>query len=212
MKNILKVFAALLLSAIGSLALAQRGADGIDSFRNRGNDSATTDSQRALVLQATDDERKAFANCMAATEAARKTGRSLGDQDYWNSWHYRHLGYNLNAVYARKDQLQSALANMTAAHQGFLEVLSRGKTTEIGRTLSKLESLQGELTLQMAQLNEELAAAKPDPFRVSTRLYGIGKSIDKWRSEHRKIAKEMNISRWIDSNRSPELEALHPVI
>ena len=195
MKNILKVFAALLLSAIASLALAQRGGDGIHSFRNRGNDSATTDSQRALVLQATDDEREAFANCMAATEAARKAGRSLGDQDNWNSWRSRHVGYNLNAVYARKDQLQSALANMTAVHQGFLEVLNKDQTTELGRKLSKLEGLQVELTLQMAQLNEELAAVKPDPFRVSTRLYGIGKTIDKWHSQHRKIAKEMNIQR-----------------
>src|SRR6266568_8534438 len=202
MKNILKVLAALLLSAIGSLAIAQRGADGIHSFRNRGNDSATTDSQRALVLQATDEERKAFAVCMAATDAARKTGRSLGDQDYWNSWRYRHVGYNLNAVYARKDQLQSALVNMSAVHQGFLEVLNKDQTTELGRKLSKLEGLQGELTLQMAQLNEELVAVKPDPFRVSTRLCGIGRSIDKWRSQHRKIAKEMNISSWIDSNRS----------
>ena len=195
MKNILKMFAALLLSAIASLALAQRAGDGIHSFRNRGNDSATADSQRTLVFEATDDERAAFANCMAATEAARKTGRSLGDQDYWNSWRYRHVGYNLNAVYARKDQLQSALANMTAAHQEFLEVLNNNQITKLEPKLTKIDGLQSQLTLQMARLNEELAAVKPDPFRVSTRLYGIGQTIDKWRSQHRKIAKEMNISR-----------------
>lgn len=195
MKNILKVFAALVLSAIASLALAQRAGGGIHSLRNRRNNSATTESQRALVLQATDDEREALANCMAATAAARKTGRSLGDQDYWNSWRYRHVGYNINAVYARKDQLQSALARMTAAHQGFLQVLNKDQTTALGRRLSKLEDLQVELTLQMAQLNEQLAAVKPDPFRVSTRLYGVGRTIDKWHSQHRKIAKEMNIQR-----------------
>ena len=195
MKNILKVFAALLLSAIASLALAQRAGDGFHSLRNRRNDSATTESQRALVLQATDDAREALANCMAATEAARKTGRSLGDQDYWNSWRYRHVGYNINAVEARKDHLQSALAKMTAAHQEFLEALNKDQTTALGQKLSKLEGLQVELTLQMAQLNEELAAVKPDPFRVSTRLYGVGRTIDKWHYQHRKIAKEMNIQR-----------------
>ena len=195
MKNILKVFAALLLSAVASLALAQRGGDGMHSFRNTGNNSATADSQRALGLQATEDEREAFANCMAATEAARKTGRSLGDQDYWNSWRYRHVGYNLNAVYAKKDQLQSALANMTTAHQEFLEVLNKDRTSELGQRLSQLEGLQGELSLQIAQLNIELAAVRPDSFRVSTRLYAIGKTIDKWLSLHRKIAKEMNIQR-----------------
>ncbi len=195
MKTILKAFAVLLLPAIASLAFAQRGEGGIYSFRHMGHDSVTTDSQRALVLQATNDEREAFANCMAATEAARKTGRSLGDQDYWNSWRYRHVGYNLSAVYARKDELQSAIANMTAAHRGFLEVLNKDQTTELGPKLSKFDGLQGELTLQIAHLTEELAVVRPDPFRVSTRLYGVGKTIDKWRSQHRKIAKEMNIQR-----------------
>lgn len=195
MKDILKLFAAFLLSAIASLALAQREEAGIYTFRRMGNDSVTTDYQRRLELQATEDAREAFANCIAATEAARKTGRSLGDQDYWNSWRYRHLGYNLNAVYAQKDQLQSALANMTAAHQKFLEVLDNSQITELEPNLSKIDGLQSQLTLQMTQLNEELAAVNPDPFRVSTRLYGIGRTIDKWRSQHLKIAKEMNIQR-----------------
>ena len=195
MKDILKLFVAFLLSAIASLALAQREEGGIYTFPRMGNDSVTTDYQRRLELQATEDAREAFANCMAATEAARKTGRSLGDQDYWNSWRYRHLGYNLNAVYAQKDQLQSALANMTAAHQKFLEVLDNSQITELEPSLSKIDGLQSQLTLQMTQLNEELAAVNPDPFRVSTRLYGIGRTIDKLRSQHLKIAKEMNIQR-----------------
>jgi hypothetical protein len=39
---------------------------------------------------------------------------------------------------------------MTAVHQGFLEVLNKDQTRELGRKLSKLEGLQVELTLQMA--------------------------------------------------------------
>jgi len=194
MKKMMKVLATLLLSGTVSLALAQRGG-GIHSFGHAGHDSATIDSRRSLVPQTTDDERETFAHCMAATEAARDTGRSVGDNTYWNSWRSRHLGYDLDAVYEKKDQLQSDLGRMATAHQQFLEALNQDQTTELRTNLSKLERLQGDLNLQMSRLNEELAAAGTDSFRVSTRLYAIGKTIDKWRSLHRKIAKEMSIAR-----------------
>jgi hypothetical protein len=195
MKKMMKVFATLALSAAASFALAQRGGGGIHSFGHAGHDFATADSRRALVLESTEEEREAFAHCMAAMEAARKTGRLMGDSNYWDSWRYRHLGYDLNAVYRSKDELQLALAGMVTAHQQFLEALSQEQTTELMPNLSRLEQLQGELNSQMSQLNEELTAAKPDSFHVSTRLYGIGKTIDKWRSQHRNIAKEMSIPR-----------------
>ncbi len=190
----MKVLATLLLSATASLALAQRGG-GIHSFGDAGHVFATADSRRAHVLEATDEEREAFAHCAAAIEAARETGRSLGDDTYWNSWRYRHLGYDLDPVYTKKDQLQSTLAEMTAAHQQFLEVLNQDQATELRSNLGKLERLQDDLNSQISQLNDELNAAKPNAFRVSTRLFGIGKTIDKWRSQHRKIAKEMSIPR-----------------
>ncbi len=195
MTKTMKVFAALLLSTAAPLALAQRGGGGIHSFGHAGHGSATANSQRALALLATADQREAFAHCMAATEAARETGRSVGDNTYWNSWRYRHVGYDLDAVYSKKDQLRSTLVDMTAAHQQFLQVLSEEQATELRANLNKLERLQGDLSLQISQLDDELMAAKPDSFRVSTRLYGIGKTIDKWRSQHRKIAKEMGIPR-----------------
>ncbi len=193
MKTVMKVFATLLLSATVQLAFAQRGGGGIHSFGHAGHDSAAADSQKNFALRATDAQREAFAHRMAATEAARDTGRSMGDNTYWNSWHNRHVGYDLSAVQGKKDQLQSALTGMATAHQEFLEVLSQDQNTELGSNLTRLEKLQGDLNSQMSQLNEALTAARPDSFRVSTRLYGIGKSIDKWRSELRKIAKEMNI-------------------
>lgn len=194
-KEKVRVFATLLLSATASLALAQRGGGGIDSFGHAGHNSTTVDSRRTLTLRATDNQREAFAHCMAATEAARETGRSVGDNTYWNSWRYRHVGYDLDAVYRKKDQFQSALADMTAAHRQFLQVLSEEQATELRPNLNKLERLQGQLSSQISQLDDELTAVKPDSFRVSTRLYGMGKTIDKWRSQHRKIAKEMSIPR-----------------
>lgn len=194
MRKMMKVLVTLLLCT-ASFALAQRGGDGLHSVGHAGHDSAAAETRRALALEATDQEREAFAHCVAATEAARETGRSVGDNNYWNSWHNRHMGYDLDAVYRKKAQLQSAIAGMATAHLQFLEALSQDQTIELMPNLSKLERLQGDLNLQMSQLDEELTAARPDSFRVSTRLYGIGKTIDKWRSQHRKIAKEMSIPR-----------------
>lgn len=195
MRTTIKMFAALLLSAIAPLAQAQRGGGALHSFSHTGRGSATVDSQRTPAFQVTDDQREAFAHCMAATEAARELGRSVGDNTYWNSWRYRHVGYDLDAVYRKKDQFQFALADMTAAHQQFLHVLSENEATALRVNLNKLERLHGTLSAQISQLDDELTAAKPDSFRVSTRLYGIGKTIDKMRSQHQKIGKEMNILR-----------------
>ena len=47
----------------------------------------------------------------------------------------------------------------------------------------------------MSQLDEQLMAAKPNKFQISTSVYEIGKTIDKWHSEHKKIAKKMGIAR-----------------
>lgn len=195
MRTTIKLFAALLLSAMVLLAQAQRGGGAVHSFGHTGNGSATADSRRALAFQVTDGQHDALAHCMAATEAARELGRSVGDNTYWNSWRYRHVGYDFNAVYRKKDQLQLALADMTASHQQFLHVLSEEQVTELRANLNSLDRLQGKLSLQIYQLDDELTAAKPDSFRVSTRLYGMGKTIDKWYSQHKKIAKEMSLPR-----------------
>ena len=195
MRTTIKLFAALLLSAMALLAQAQRGGGATHSFGHAGHGSATADSRRALGFEVTNDQREAFAHCMAATEAARELGRSVGDDTYWNSWRYRHVGYDLDAVYRKKDHFQLALADMTASHQQFLHVLSEEQVTELRANLNSLDRLQGKLSLQIYQLDDELTAAKPDSFRVSTRLYGMGKTIDKWYSQHKKIAKEMSLPR-----------------
>ncbi len=194
MKETVRVFVALLLSITAPFALAQRGG-GIHSFGRAGHDSAAADAGQNPALRATDTQREAFVHCMAATEAARKMGRLMGDSNYWNSWRYRHLGYDLSAVSGRMDQLESGLTEIAAAHEQFLQELDADQKTGLRPNLSKLERLQSDLNSQMSQLDEELTAAKPDLFRVSTRVYGIGKTLDKWRSRHRKIAKEMSIPR-----------------
>lgn len=195
MKKTMNVLAILLVSALAPFALAQRGGGVIHSFGHSGHASAVVDSRQRLALRATDTQRDAFARCVAATEAVRKTGRLMGDSNYWNSWRYRHLGYDLGAVSGRMDQLQAALTEMATSHEQFLQELGSDQKAELSPNLNKLEHLQSELNSQMSQLDREVTADRPDSFRVSARVYGIGKTIDKWRSQHKKIAKAMSIPR-----------------
>jgi hypothetical protein len=196
MKSKIEVIATFLLLATAPFALAQREGGGVHfsgaGFMSSGHDSTKIDSRRASVMEATGIQREAFASCMMATETVRKTGRSMGSNSYWNA---RHGIYDLSAVYRSKPQLQSALTDMAAAHEQFLKVLSQDQDTALGPDLSKLEHLHASLDLEMSQLGEELEAVRPDKFRISTSVYEIGKTIDKWHSEHKRIAKKMSISK-----------------
>jgi adenosylmethionine-8-amino-7-oxononanoate aminotransferase len=129
---------------------------------------------------------------MMATETARKTGRSMGSNSYWNA---RHGFYDLSAVYRGKTQLQSGVTEMAATHQQFLNVLNQEQKTALEPKLNKLQQLQTNLNLEMSQLDEELMATRPDKFRASTSVYEIGRTLDKWHSEHKRIAKRISISK-----------------
>ncbi len=146
----------------------------------------------AKLDQATGNQREAFALCMTTTEAARKTGRQMGSNSYWNA---KHGIYDLSAVYRNLPQLQPALTDMAAAHQRFLKVLSQDQDAALGPDLGRVERLQTALNLEMSQLNEQLMAVRPNKFQISTSVYEIGKTIDKWHSEHKKIAKKIGISK-----------------
>jgi hypothetical protein len=194
MKMHIELIATFLVFATAPLAFAQHGGA---QFSNAGivyagHNSTKLDSRRVLLTEATGIQREAFADCMTATEAARRTGRSMGSNSYWNA---RHGIYDISAVYRGEPQLKSTLTDMAEAHEQFLKVLSQDQDTTLGPDLSKLEQLQTGLNLEMSQLNEELTAVRPDKFRVSTSVYEIGKTLDKWNSEHKRIAKKMSISK-----------------
>lgn len=194
MKMHIGLIATFLVFATAPFALAQHGGAQFSDagIVYAGHNSTKLDSGRALLMEATGIQREAFAYCMTATEAARKTGRSMGSNSYWNA---RHGIYDLSAVYRGEPQLQTALTDMATAHEQFLKVLSQDQDTTLEPNLSKLEHLQTGLNLEMSQLNEELTAVRPDKFRVSTGVYEIGKTLDKWHSEHKRIAKKLSISK-----------------
>lgn len=197
MKTRIGVIATLLVFATAPFALAQRGGAGIHlqgvGFDRGARHSVTVDTQQAILLRATDIQREAFVYCMSATEAAHKLISQMPQDNSY--WHGRHGGYDLSAVTGTKDQLQSALTEMTTVHQQFLQALSPDQGTELRPDLIMLEHLQADLNFEMSQLDEELMATRPDPFRVSATVHKIGKTINEWRSEHKRIAKKMGISK-----------------
>ncbi len=159
-----------------------------------GDESAMIESQRTFLMPATDIQREAFADCMTATKATHKLIDRMPDQGSY--WRVRRNGpYDLSVASSKREQLESALNDMAAAHRQFLQTLSQEQDAELGPNLSKLELLQVDLNLEMPQLDRELGSARPDSFRVSTNVYRIGKTINKWHSQHKQIAKKLSISK-----------------
>ncbi len=193
MTMLIRLTATFLAFAAAPLALARPGGahfTGAGIVDTRDN-LTMIDPQQSLSMRASDVQRQAFAQCMSVTEAARLAGRLVGDKSYW---HGKRGRFDLGAVYRGKPQLQLALTDMTAAHQQFLGILSQDQDTMLGPDLRHLEQLQTSLNLEMSQLNEEMRAVRSDKFRVSTSVYEIGHTMDKWRSEHKRIAKKMRIA------------------
>jgi hypothetical protein len=193
MKRIMiELLAIFLLFATTPFALAQHGGHGGTSssssgFGHAGHDSPMADLQRTLMLQATDDQRQAFAKCMEATERVHKVADEMvGPGSRWR--------YDADVFPGQKEQLQTALADMTTAHQQFKQTLSQAQEKELNKYFNKLERLQSDVSSRLLGLDRELTTGKPDPRRVYSDAHKIKEAVDKWRSEHRKIAKEMSIA------------------
>lgn len=190
MKRISKMLAILLFAALVPVAFAQHAGHGGTSsgggFGHAANDSAMGDFQRALRLQATDDQRVAFANCMKATKKVHK----LADQMVGPGTRWR---YDADVFPNQEKQLQAALAELDAVHQQFRHSLSQDQEWELRKYISKLDQLNTDLGERIARVDRELSRNKPDWRLLYSDTHKIKEQTEKWRSEHQKIAKEMGI-------------------
>lgn len=172
------------LFATAPFTLAQHGAG---THYPAGGHLSPSDSQRASMIRAGEDQRIAFAMCRNSGESVHK----IADQMVGPGTRWR---YDEKVFPTQKERLEIALAVMSRAHQQFRETLSEAQKQDLVRNLGKLERLQNALSQRMAQLDEELRVDKPDPRRVYADTHKIKEIADKWRSEHKKIAKEMSIA------------------
>ena len=190
MNRIRTTLATLLLAALAPVTFAQHGGHGGTSsgggFGNTPSDSSMRDFKRALVLQATADQRATFAKCMEATERARKVAEQMVKPGGRRS-------YDSVVFPGQKEQFQSAMAEMSEAHQHFRHSLSQVQEKELGKYFKKLDRYQVELGSHIAQMDRELSTGKPDPRRLENESKKIEDATEKWLSEHLKIAREIGI-------------------
>ena len=173
------------LLATAPLALAQHGAG--KHYPAAGQDVRATNSERAEKMRATDDQRLAFGECAKVGESVRKIiDRMVGPGTRWR--------YDDKLFPIQKDRLQIAFGEMAFAHRQFRETLSDAQARELGERLAHLERVQDGIDQWMVRLNEEVAGKNMDSRRVYADAHKLKELADRWRSEHRKLAKEMSIT------------------
>ena len=94
----------------------------------------------------------------------------------------------------RKTGCRSHLGEMAFAHRQFRETLSDAQARELGERLAHLERVQDGIDQWTVRLNEEVAGNNMDSRRVYADAHKLKELADRWRSEHRKLAKEMSIT------------------
>ena len=186
MKTRNAVLATLFLFATAPLALAQHGGGTHSPSAGVGHDPSEADFQRTLSLRATKDQRMAFAKCRQANEKVRKVvDKMTGPGTRWR--------YDPRAFPEQNEELQTAVKDLTAAHEQFRQALTPAQEKELQKHFDRLEQLQTTLDSQMSRLGDELTVRGPDSRRIYSDAHKIKETADKWHSEHKKIAKAMSI-------------------
>jgi hypothetical protein len=142
----------------------------------------------------TNDQRVAIAKCMKATDQVSFVASQM--QAIGRPWGRGRLGYAKNDLFALADyreQLRPVLTNLAAVHQEFLNGLSETQKQNLDRSLKKLDHLQAELSSRTSDIDHDLMRAEPGPDStgISWDVNKLKTATEKWRSEHRKIEKEL---------------------
>ncbi len=151
---------------------------------------------QAVRMIATPAQRMAFAKCMEAMERLRGTVNQMPRiGSPWSRSRVSYSSNDLDALSDLREQLETDLADLTSAHQKFRKGLTDAQQREFERRLSKLEHLGAQMNSEASRLDRDLIAAKPGPAspNISWDVDSIKRVAGKWRSEHRRIAKEMSI-------------------
>ena len=188
MKIPIREVASLLLFVVTPLAFGQRGGS-----EHIGHPH---DPVRDQILNATADQRAAIAKCLEATEQVRQTADKMPRiGSPWSRSRRTYSARELSTLLGLSEQFEAAVANLAATHQEFLEELTDRQASELQRQLKKLDQFEARMNSGDSQLNRDQAAAKPGPFspNISWDVDSIKRATDKWRSEHRKIARELGI-------------------
>ena len=200
------IFGAIFALGANTLLFAQPGTSWAEQWYRAkfGRPSPTEEARPNSVKQpstmeektvgVTDNQRVALAKCMEATEQIRIEASQL--QAIRRPWGRGRVGYSKNDLVAISDyreEINQALTHLAAVHQEFLNGLSEAQEKSLEQRLRKLDHLQTELSFRMSEIDHDLLKAQPGPDTtgISWDVDGLKRAADKWRSEHRKIEKEM---------------------
>lgn len=148
------------------------------------------------ALIATDNQRTSLQQCMENTDRLRAVANRM--PRIGSPWIRSRLSYTTSDVSALSnltEQFEAALTDLIATHKAFREELTDAQRTRLERRLRKLEHLESKMDSDATELDRDLAKAKPGPAspNIAWEVNSIKSAVDKWRSEHRKIAKEMGV-------------------
>ena len=151
---------------------------------------------QTLRMMATPDQRMAFTKCMEATERLRGTiGKMPRIGSPWSRSRVSYSSRDLDALSDLREQFEAALIDLTVTHQEFKKGLTDIQQRELERRFSKLDRLEAKINSSASEFGHDLAAAKPGPAppSIAWAVNSLNRATNKWRSEHRKIAKELGM-------------------
>lgn len=154
-------------------------------FRQSGSSSSIDNLQRAL--NTTKDQRIAIGRCKDAADRVHKVAAQMvGPGTRWR--------YDADVFPRQEAQLRATLGELMTNHQQFRHALRSDQEMSLRTYLDRLDGLSAALTLRMEDLDRELSRSKPDGRVLYSDAHKIKELAEKWRSEHRKIAKYMDIT------------------
>lgn len=190
MRPTTKAMFTFLLMVSAPFAIAQRGG----ATMHIGHPH---DPGRESTLKATADERVALSKCMDASKrldlAIRRMPR-IGSP--WSRSRLSYTARDLGELSDLRQQFEEELTALSKIHEELRKELTDVQVSQLKRRLNKLDRLEAQMNSGVGELERDLMRAKPGPAspNISWDVNSIKRAADKWRSEHRKIAKEMGIT------------------
>jgi hypothetical protein len=189
------IIAIALLTAPASL-FAQRGGGGHGMMSTGMGNSAgrpdgveekdpLKDFHRAMAVQATPDQRSAFAKIAQYTETA-------GDQLHAFRESLRQVSAS-SALSDRTTALDQAIARARAGNQNFLTSFSPTQKSGLKEVTGKLEKAESELDKQIKTLDQILQTPKPDAEQLSASAAALDKGLAGFQNEQLSLGSEMSI-------------------
>lgn len=188
----MKSIATIAVLILSSLSLAQgppsEAAGGHLRFDGR---------QQAIQVGVGGDPQAAIDRCMKATDRVRKTAVRMSNiGTFWGRGRISYSQKDLSSLLQLDEQLEGSLADLSSTHERFHGTLKDTDSNLVQKQLKKLEKVQLKMRSEAMQVHRELLGAKPGPAsaNITWGVAGLKSATNKWLSEHKKMAKEMNLA------------------